>query len=108
MENEKIRSFIYDFKLKSGKRAQTVVQITEPPGEVSSDQDIVEDLISRTPGVMFVALREITQDVTSEQLEQYARGKLKLRGRWVCTNPDEVFSMTAGMKINKTTKGRLN
>lgn len=60
MKNEKTRSFIYDFKLRSGKPAWTMVQITEPPGMVSSDQDIVEDLISRMPGVRFVALREIT------------------------------------------------
>ena len=109
MKTVNVRSFVYDNKLKTGEYACLPVQVTELFGKTYSDLEIVDTIVGMVPGVTFVGINEVTQEVTMDQLRQYAcDGRLNLPSRPICADIREVFKIIAEMKINKTTKGQLN
>lgn len=99
----KIRSFIYDYKLRSGQWAHKPFQILEPMGAPFSDREIIGNIIQYVPDVIPVVIHEIKQKVTMSQLQQCAEGGRELPSRPICLNPVEVRK---AVKEYKTTKGR--
>lgn len=108
MKTINVRSFVYDYRLKSGEYAWLPVQVMEPFGKTYSDREIADAIVGMVPGVTFVGINEVTQAVTMEQLSEYATdGRQNLPSRPICANRNELFKIIAEMKINKTTKGRM-